>query len=122
YLALPILVPAFFLIGYALHHGVIEWASHGKEQNVLLVTLGLAIIIDNLALYFWTSTTRTVDLPYGFAVVDLRVALIPVPRVVAFVGALALAGALSLFMARTDLGKAIRAVAKERDGAKLVGI
>src|SRR6266571_3627339 len=60
YLALPILVPAFFALGYALHRGVIEPASHGREHNVLMVTLGLAIIIDNLALYFWTSTTRAV--------------------------------------------------------------
>ncbi len=48
YLALPILVPAFFVIGYALQRGVIMTASHGKDQNILLVTLGLAIIIDNL--------------------------------------------------------------------------
>lgn len=122
YLALPILVPAFFFLGYALQYCIISRVSHGKEHNVLLVTLGLAIIIDNLALFFWTSTTRTVDVPYGFAVVDLGVALIPVPRVVAFFGALTLAGLLSVLMVRTDIGKAIRAVAKERDGARLVGI
>jgi len=122
YLALPILVPAFFVLGYALHRGVIEPTSHGKEHNVLLVTLGLAIVIDNLALYFWTSTTRTVDLPYAFSVIDLRVALVPVPRVVAFAASLALAALLAVFMATTDLGKAIRAVAKEREGARLAGI
>ncbi len=61
YLALPILVPAFFALGYALHRGVIEPASHGREHNVLMVTLGLAIIIDNLALYFWTSTKNEDD-------------------------------------------------------------
>jgi branched-chain amino acid transport system permease protein len=122
YLALPILAPAFFVLGYALHCGVIEPTSHGREHNVLMVTLGLAIVIDNLALYFWTSTTRTIDLPYSFAVVDLGVALIPVPRVVAFASALALAALLALFMATTDLGKAIRAVAKEREGARLAGI
>jgi branched-chain amino acid transport system permease protein len=122
YLALPILVPAFFAIGYALQRGVIMTASHGKDQNILLVTLGLAIIIDNLALYLWTSTTRTIDLPYAFEVIDLGVALVPIPRAVAFFGALAVAGALWLLVARTDLGRAIRAVAKERQGARLVGI
>lgn len=122
YLALPILVPAFFVIGYALQRGVIMTASHGKDQNILLVTLGLAIIIDNLALYLWTSTTRTIDLPYAFEVIDLGFALVPIPRAVAFFGALAVAGALWLLVARTDLGRAIRAVAKERQGARLVGI
>jgi branched-chain amino acid transport system permease protein len=122
YLALPILVPAFFAIGYALQRGVIMPASHGKDQNILLVTLGIAIIIDNLALYLWTSTTRTIDLPYAFEVIDLGFALVPIPRAIAFFGALAVAGALWLLIARTDLGRAIRAVAKERQGARLVGI
>jgi branched-chain amino acid transport system permease protein len=122
YMALPILVPAFFAIGYALQRGVIMPASHGKDQNILLVTLGLAIVIDNLALYLWTSTTRTIDLPYAFEVIDLGFALVPIPRAIAFFGALAVAGLLWLLIARTDLGRAIRAVAKERQGARLVGI
>jgi branched-chain amino acid transport system permease protein len=122
YLALPILVPVFFALGYALQRGVIMPASHGKDQNILLVTLGLAIVVDNLALYLWTSTTRTIDLPYAFEVIDLGFALVPIPRAIAFFGALAVAGLLWLLIARTDLGRAIRAVAKERQGARLVGI
>ena len=122
YLALPIMVPLFFVVGYGLQRAVIGPASHGKDENILLVTLGLAIILDNGALFLWTSTTRTVDVPYAFSVVDLGVALIAVPRLVAFVGALAMAALLWLVMARTDTGKAIRAVARERDGARLVGI
>jgi branched-chain amino acid transport system permease protein len=122
YLALPFLVALFFGVGYALQRHVIEWASHGRDQNVLLVTLGLALVIDNLALFLWTSTTRTIDTPYAFEVIDLGIALVPLPRAVAFAAALFLAGALWALMARTDLGKAIRAVAREKDGARLVGI
>jgi len=122
YLALPILVPVFFALGYALQRGVIMPASHGKDQNILLVTLGLAIVLDNLALYLWSSTTRTIDLPYAFEVIDLGFALVPIPRAIAFFGALAVAGLLWLLIARTDLGRAIRAVAKEKQGARLVGI
>src|ERR1700761_5297559 len=61
YLALPIMVPLFFGIGYALQRWVIRPASHGKDENILLVTLGLAIILDNAAQYLWTSTTRTIE-------------------------------------------------------------
>ena len=122
YLALFILVPVFFALGYGLQRGVIMPASHGKDQNILLVTLGLAIVLDNLALYLWTSTTRTIDLPYAFEVIDLGVALVPIPRAIAFFGALAVAALLWVLIARTDLGRAIRAVAKERQGARLVGI
>ena len=122
YVALPIMVPLFFIVGYVLQRAVIGPASHGKDENILLVTLGLAIILDNGALFLWTSTTRTVDVPYAFSVVDLGVALIAVPRLVAFFGALAMAALLWLILARTDTGKAIRAVAREREGARLVGI
>ena len=122
YWALLVLPPAFFALGYLLQRGVIMPASHGKDENILLVTLGLAIVIDNLALALWTSTTRTIDVPYAFEVVDLGVALVPVPKAIAFVAALGVAALLWLLMARTDLGRAIRAVARERQGARLVGI
>ncbi|MBM3568269.1 MAG: branched-chain amino acid ABC transporter permease [Alphaproteobacteria bacterium] len=122
YAAVFVLGPAFFALGYVLQRGVIWPASHGQDSMILMVTLGLSIVIDNLALALWTSSTRTVDLPYAFAVIDLKLALIPLPRAVAFVAALAAAGLLWLFLARTDLGRAIRAVAKERLGAQLVGI
>jgi branched-chain amino acid transport system permease protein len=122
YAALPGVVLLFFALGYLLQRFVIDWASHGRDQNILLVTLGLALVIDKAALFLWTSTTRTVDVPYAFEVVDLGLALIPLPRVIAFGAALVLAGLLWLLITYTDLGKAIRAVAREKEGARLVGI
>ncbi|MDF3074755.1 MAG: branched-chain amino acid transporter permease [Alphaproteobacteria bacterium] len=122
YVSLLIVPPALFVLGYALQRGVIGRASHGKDENILLVTLGLAIVMDNLALYFWKADTRTIDTPYGFDTVDLGIATIAVPKAVAFVAALLICCALWLLMARTDLCKAIRALAKERQGAQLVGI
>lgn len=122
YMALPIMVPAMFVLGYALQRGVIGKASHGKDENILLVTLGLSIVIENVALAMWTSDTRTIETPYSFDVVDLGVAFIAVPKLVAFAGAVVVAGLLWLLMRKTDLGKAIRALAKERQGARLVGI
>ena len=49
-------------------------------------------------------------------------AMIAVPKLVAFAGALVVSAALFWIMGRTDLGRAIRAVAKEKEGAKLMGI
>ena len=122
YLAIFVLMPAFFALGYVLQRFVIHPASHGRDENILLVTLGLAIIIDNLALWLWTSTTRTIDTKYSFEVLDLGVALIPLPKAIAFFGALVVCAVLWWLIAWTDLGKAIRAVAREREGARLVGI
>lgn len=122
YLALFVLVPAMFALGYGLQRTIIAKASHGKDENVLLVTLGIALVIENMALFFWRSDTRTIDVPYAFDVVDIGVAFLSVPRVAAFGAAFVVAALLWLLMQRTDLGRAIRAVAKERHGARLVGI
>jgi branched-chain amino acid transport system permease protein len=122
YLALPIVVPAMFALGYALQRGVINRASHGKDENILLVTLGLAIVLENLALMAFKSDTRTIDTAYTLATVAIGPAFIALPKVVAFCGALLACTLMLLIVGRTDLGRAIRAVAKERIGAKLMGI
>jgi len=122
YLAIPIVAPAMFALGYGLQRYVIGPAGHGKDENVMLVTLGISIVIENLVLSLWSSNTRTVETAYGFATVDLGVALIAVPKIVAFFAALLIALLLWATMRWTDLGKAIRALAKEPVGAQLVGI
>ena len=58
----------------------------------------------------------------GFDVVEIGTAFLAVPRVVAFGAAIAVALCLWLIMQWTDTGKAIRAVAKEKLGAELIGI
>src|SRR5262245_50293166 len=122
YASLPVMVPAMFAFGYALQRFVIGVASHGKDENILLVTLGIAIVLENLALYWFKSDTRTIDTTYTLATIDIFGALISTPKVVAFAGALAAATILLLVVGKTDLGRAIRAVAKEPLGARLVGI
>ncbi len=122
YLALPIMVPAMFGLGYALQRGVINRASHGKDENILLVTLGLSIVLENLALMAFKSDTRTIETAYTLSVVPIGPAMIALPKLVAFGGALAASAVLLWIVTRTDLGRAIRAVAKEKQGAKLMGI
>jgi branched-chain amino acid transport system permease protein len=122
YASLPVMVPAMFVLGYGLQRFVIGRASHGKDENIILVTLGLAIVIENMALYLWRSDTRTIETAYTFSTVNIMGAMISVPKVAAFAGAFAVGTVLLLLLAKTDLGRAIRAIAKERHGAKLVGI
>ena len=59
YLALPVMIPAMFALGYALQRWVIGVASHGKDENILLVTLGLAIVLENLALFLGHGPGKT---------------------------------------------------------------
>jgi len=122
YLALPLVVPAMFALGYALQRGVVNRASHGRDENILLVTLGLSIVMENLALIVFKSDTRTIDTAYTLTTVPIGPAMIALPKLVAFAGALAASAVLIWIVERTDLGRAIRAVAKEKHGAKLMGI
>jgi len=122
YLAVFLLTPAFFVVGYALQRYVIGPAAHGDDRNFLLVTLGLAVVIENALLYAFRADTRTVNLPYAFDVIAIGNLFLAVPRLVAFAAVLAVAAALWLFLQWTDTGKAIRAVAKEKLGAELCGI
>jgi branched-chain amino acid transport system permease protein len=122
YASLPVMVPAMFAAGYLLYRYVIGKASHGKDENILLVTLGVSIVLENLALFLWKSDTRTIDTAYTFSTLAIGSAMIAVPKVVAFGGALAATAALLAIIGLTDLGRAIRACAKERQGARLVGI
>ena len=122
YASIPLVLPLFFAFGYVLQRGLIAPMSRGAEQNVLLITLAISIMIDNLALYFWTSNTRTADIAYAYDTVEILGALLPLGRVISFATALAVAPFLWAFMAYTRTGAAIRAVAIEKRGAELVGI
>ncbi len=122
YLAMLIVVPGGFLFGYGLQRSVIGKSSHGRDEIVLLVTLGVAIVIENAALFLFTADERSVQVPYDLDGIDLGVTFVVWPEIAALAGSLLITLALWSFMTHTDTGKAIRAVAKERQGARLVGI
>jgi branched-chain amino acid transport system permease protein len=122
YVAILFLAPLFYGLGYLLQRFVIGPASHGSDTNLLLVTLGLSIVIENALLAVFRSDTRSIDVPYAFSSIDIGFTLLSVPRAVAFGVALAVALALGALLTLTDIGKSIRAVAREKLGAALVGI
>lgn len=122
YLSLVVMAPAMFALGYVLYRGLIGRLAHGKDENILLITLGLSILFENLALMFFKGDTRTISVSYSDRMVELGPLLLSFPKIVSFVAAMVLCALLGLFIQRTDTGRAIRAVAKERMGARLVGI
>jgi branched-chain amino acid transport system permease protein len=73
-------------------------------------------------LAIFRSDTMTLRLPYAMSMVELGDVLLSVPRLIGFGVTLLMALLLFVLMTRTDTGRAIRAVAKERTGAALVGI
>lgn len=122
YISMLIMVPAMYAIGYVLYKGLIGRFSSGKDENILLITLGLSIVFENLALMFFKGDTRTITVGYSDTMVELGPLLFSLPKVISFFIAMVLCGFLGLYIKKSNTGKAIRAVAKERMGARLVGI
>ncbi len=133
YLSILITVPALFLFGLLVQRLIMHPARDAPAHNQLLLTLGLAILIQNVLLITFTGTPRSIRLDYGRGLtsfgpfeIDFPIrflgTVITMPKLAAFVFALLLALALYLVLQRTDLGKAIRATAQDRQGAALVGI
>jgi branched-chain amino acid transport system permease protein len=122
YILAFVLAPLFFALGYGLQRFIIGPAARGDDRNILLVTLGLAVMIENALLYLFHADTRTIDLSYAFDTIEVGPAFLAVPRVVALAAVIAMALAVGAITRWTDTGKAIRAVAKEKLGAELSGI
>lgn len=122
YLSVFIIAPLFFALGYILQRFVIGPASHGSDSNMLLVTLGLAVVVENALLFNFRGDTRTIDVPYAFQSIDIGFTFLALPRLVGFGAVFVVALILWLIMSMTDVGRAIRAVAKEKLGAQLMGI
>ena len=122
YLSILITGPVFFLLGVVIQRVVIEPNRFGAEHNQLLLTLGLALFFENLALVLWHGDFRTVRVSYlnvAFLVGD---AIVELPRLIAFAGAIVMAVSLFAFLRVTRMGKAIRALSEEPEGAMLMGI
>ena len=122
YASIVLVGPLFFLVGMLVQRVIIEPNRFAAEHNQLLLTLGLALFLENLALVLWQGDFRTVRPRYANASFVLGEALVEVPRLVACGGAVVMALALFAFLRRTDVGKAIRALAEEPEGALLMGI
>ena len=122
YLALPLVTLAMAVLAWCLYHWVIGPVSRGEDRALLLATLGVSIVLENGAMMLFSGDTRSIETAYSFSMIEVGPALVPVTKLVSFGFAAIIAAALWAFMSLTETGRAIRAVAKEPDGARLVGI
>jgi branched-chain amino acid transport system permease protein len=126
YLTLLLTVPLLFALGAAIQLLLVARVLGGAAESQLLLTLGLAIVIENVLLATFTATPRTVNVAFiGTALpsgVRLGAAVASTQLVIAFVGSLVLGGLLHVLLHRTRLGMTIRAVAENPRGAALVGV
>ncbi len=122
YVSLLIVVPAFFLMGLGVQRIIIQPIIHAPPLNQIFATVGLSLVLQNVALFVWKADYRTVRTAYSTMCLKAGGLMISFPRLVAFILALSIIAALLIFLKETYTGKAIRALAQERRAAMLMGI
>ena len=126
FVSLPAAIVFLLVTGavvYKLLFGrMVKLAEGIKIQNTLLVGFGLSLILQNLALQFWTADTRSITTFYSGAVFTFAGVRLPLVRVASLVIAFVVVVALQLFLRRTYTGKALRATVENWEAATLMGI
>ena len=122
YVSLLITMPLLFCFGVLIQRFLFQPILRAPDLAQIFMTVGLSVILMNVALLLFTADFRSVKVAYGEWAWRLGGVTVPLPRLFAFLGALLLAGLLTLFLTRTDVGKALRAVAQDREVSMLLGI
>jgi branched-chain amino acid transport system permease protein len=112
---------ALFAVGALLQRGLVDRIVDAPHEMQILLMLGVALVLENAALVAFGPEPVRVRTPLSAWTVWVGPVFLDVARVVAFGVAVALAGALWLFLFRTDLGRRIRAAADNPYGALVVG-
>jgi branched-chain amino acid transport system permease protein len=120
--SLIVCMPMLFGVGVLLQHFLIRRVLALGDMPQIFLTFALSLLLVNVALLLFTANYRTVQTPYSDAAIHLGEVYVPVAKLIAFAVAMALSAALWVFLRTTDLGKAMRAAAQNRDVAMLMGI
>jgi branched-chain amino acid transport system permease protein len=113
---------ATMLVGFAVYEVLLARLKPDEFERSILITLGLSIIIIHVMQYLFTATPRIVDTQYGFDGIEIGAIRITWTRVIGAGMALAAFAGLYLVLRHTQFGRAMRAIAQNREAALMVGI
>ena len=125
YLSILVVVPCAMLFGAGIYRLLFKKVSGRGETGKaasLLLSFGLMALLENLMSVLWTPNTRAIRTDYagfGFSILEIHFSF---SRLMAFVMALLATIAVTLFLKKTMLGKAVRATSENVESATLVGI
>jgi branched-chain amino acid transport system permease protein len=96
--------------------------DRGDELRPLIATIGVSVLLENLSLVWFGPIPYAFDTPYSNQVIRLGRTFLTAQSLLVVIVAAAAIAVLYAFMRFTFLGKALRAVAQDRDTAGLMGI
>lgn len=120
--SLPVLVIGGFVLGWVLFRGFIAKVLDAPHINQILLTFGLGLAIQHIAIVLWTGNARSTTPPYATSSSFIGDVLVVHGRLTAFVVATAMVAALIAWLQWSETGRATRAVAENRSAAMLMGI
>ncbi len=121
FVSFTICAAALFGLGALIQRGLVSRVVDAPHEMQILLMLGVALALENLALVIFGPDTRRTESVAGLATVWLGPLFVDVPRLLAFMVALALALGLYLFLYRSEWGTLIRAAADNAYGALVIG-
>ncbi|MGE5542819.1 MAG: branched-chain amino acid ABC transporter permease, partial [Bacillota bacterium] len=122
YWSLFINIPVFFCIGYVIQKSLVRRVLDSPNYVQLLLTLGIMMVMENVAMLAWGSNPRVVQAQMPSTVSIAGGVVLSLPRLIAFLVAAGMTAGLHFFLARTNTGRAIRAAAQDREKAAMLGI
>jgi branched-chain amino acid transport system permease protein len=119
-LGLLLLPPIFFVFGAGMQWVLARFAI--TPFNSLLVTFGIAVVMESGIQGIWTADFRRLESAYNSQKFTVGSLYVPVPELVTLVLAAAISFGIWAAMRYTDLGKALRAMAEDGPIAAAYGI
>lgn len=111
------------VIGVGFYLGLIRFTVYKTELTQVFATLGVAILLQNLALMLFSADYLTVQVfSAGNESIPLLGAYVSATRLMSFLFAIAAMALVMLFIKKTYMSKAIEAVSQDLTAARLVGI
>ncbi|MEO8570394.1 MAG: branched-chain amino acid ABC transporter permease [Chloroflexota bacterium] len=120
YLALVLVALGGLAVGYVVYVLAVHRVINAPPLASLLATFAVNMIIVGTATTLFSTSPYSVNFDLGR--VSAGPVTVPGTRIVASVVAIAVAAGLYVFLYRSRAGRAIRAVANNRDAAELMGI
>ena len=122
YVSLVVTIPVLFIFGCLIEKYIIHRSLNAPEINQFLLTMGILLFLENAALFLFSPDFKAIRVDYQGAMVEIGEIIVGLNPLAASLACVALTVALYLFLKRTDLGRALRAVAADREAARLMGI
>ena len=110
------------IISCIVYKTVINKTMGKSDLPQVFATLGVGIVMQNLAYIFWSGNYRTVRTGYADAALAFQGLLVSIPHFLVFITAILVSGAMYVFLKYTTPGKAIRAIAQNSRAAALMGV